>query len=110
MELRPTVPPGNAQRKLRGFEGEIARLRSEGYTIAAIRQALEDAGIKVGWATVQREATRPNKPSIAAKISRQLPVLTPQPPPDKPAPAPVDVDSFFDTHTANPLFRKKGKK
>ena len=104
MELRPTVPPGNAQRKLRGFEGEIARLRSEGYTISAIRQALEDTGIKVGWATVQREATRLAKPSIAA------PVLAPQPPPNKPAPAPVDVDSFFDTHTANPLFRKKGKK
>ena len=104
MELRPTVPPGNAQRKLRGFEAEIARLRSEGYTIAAIRQALEDAGIKVGWATVQREATRLNKPSTAT------PVLAPQPPPNKPAPAPVDVDSFFATHTANPLFRKKGKK
>lgn len=112
MELRPSAPPGNAQRKLRGFESEIARLRFEGYTIEAIRQALEDVGIKVGWATVQREAVRLDKPVTGVKTPSQPVAIPPTAPqPSKPSTRPaVDVDSFFDTKTANPLFRRKGQK
>lgn len=112
MELNPTTPPGNAQRKLRGFEREIARLRFEGYTIEAIRQALEDVGVKVGWATVQREAVRLDKSAAGARTQQQsahgLPAA--QQPSKPTTSAAVDVDSFFATKMANPLFRNKGKK
>jgi hypothetical protein len=113
MELTPSEPPGHARRKLRGLVSEIARLRAEGYTIRAIHQALADAGIKVGWATVQREVARLAEPSPVAKTGRQS--AQPSAPPGdsaKPEPtsrAATDVDSYFDQHNTNPLFRKKGQ-
>lgn len=58
MRLIPTHPPGQANRKARAFEAEIARRRSEGYTCAAIRAALADVGVEVSLSTVQRDATR----------------------------------------------------
>ena len=116
MQLKPSEPPGHARRKLRGLVSEIARLRSEGYTIRAIRQALEDAGIRVGWATVQREVARlaPASPAAAAPRARQpVPRPTPSAPTApaaaRPSPAAADdVDRFFDQRNSNPLFRKKG--
>ena len=113
MELKPTEPPGHARRKLRGLVSEIARLRTEGYTIRAIHQALVDAGVDVGWATVQREVARLAPPSPTATTARQPAT----PGEDEKAPAPrtssrhaVDVEGYFDQHTTNPLFRKKGNK
>ena len=116
MELKPTEPPGHARRKLRGLVSEIARLRAEGYTIRAIHEALAAAGVQVGWGTVQREVARLAKPSPAAP-ARQ-PAARPAMPSEAGKPASpgassrpaVDVDSYFDQHTTNPLFRKqKGK-
>ena len=117
MELKPTEPPGHAKRKLRGLVSEIARLRTEGYTIRAIHQALIDAGVEVGWATVQREVARLAPPSPAATTARQ-PASRPATPGEAAkAAAPrtssrqaVDVEGYFDQHTTNPLFRKKGNK
>lgn len=108
MELKPTGPPGHARRKLRGLVSEIARLRAEGYTIRAIHQALAAAGVEVGWATVQREVARLVSPSPAATTARQP--AAPREAAKSAAPRAVDVESYFDQHTTNPLFRKKGSK
>ncbi len=102
---------------MRGLVSEIARLRAEGYTIRAIHQALADAGVEVGWATVQREVARLAQPSPAVTTARQ-PAARPATPSEaakaarpgassRPA---VDVDRYFDQQTTNPLFRKKGSK
>lgn len=114
MELKPTEPPGHARRKLRGLVSEIARLRTEGYTIRAIHQALAAAGVRVGWATVQREVARLAQPSPTATTG---PAARPAPPVEASKAAPRassgvadEVDSYFDQHTTNPLFRKKGSK
>ena len=61
--LEPSGPPGRGNRKARAFQLEIHRLRDEGYSLAAIRAALADAGMRVSKSTVHREArpspTRP---------------------------------------------------
>lgn len=69
MRLNPKHPPGRVDRKARAFESEIARLRSEGYTCAAIRAALTDIGVGVSLSTVQREAVRclKSRPSLVVK-------------------------------------------
>lgn len=114
MDLKPTQPPGHARRKLRGLVSEIARLRAEGYTIRAIHQALADAGVEVGWATVQRELARLARPSPAVPAARQ-PAATPAEAakaawPGASLPTAADVDRYFDQVNTNPLFRKKGGK
>lgn len=58
IQLLPTEPPGRATRKARRFEAQIARLRTEGYSLAAIRRALAGAGVQVSISTVRREAIR----------------------------------------------------
>jgi IS30 family transposase len=40
------------------FSQEIRRLRAEGYSFEAIREALAKAGVAVSNSTVQREARR----------------------------------------------------
>jgi hypothetical protein len=115
MELKPMEPPGHPRRNQRGRVREIARQRAEGYTIRAIRQALDDAGIKVGWATVQREVARlAAQPSPAPRAARvgtakpAAPAEAGQPAPPAPRAA-LEVEKYFDHHNTNPLFRKKGK-
>lgn len=115
MELKPAEPPGHARRKLRGLVTEISRLRAEGYTIRAIHQALTNAGVMVGWATVQREVARLAQPFPPTASTARQPAARPAvpspaakaTPPSRPA---VDVEGYFDPHTTNPLFRKKGSK
>jgi len=58
MNLVPVRPPGPNARKARAFAAEIARLRAQGYTFEAIREALACAGVLVSNSTVQREAAR----------------------------------------------------
>ena len=91
VKLRPTEPPGNSKRKLRAFASEISRLRSEGYTIRAIRQALAGAGVEVGWSTVHREVARLGKPLAAARPplkTSEAPARPERPPPVKAVPSP----------------------
>ena len=59
MQLNPKQPPGRANRKALRYSADIHRLRAEGYSFEAIRQALLDVGISVSKATVIREASRP---------------------------------------------------
>ncbi len=61
MKLIPKQPPGRPNRKALAFEGEIARLRSEGYTCEAIWEALVEAGLAVSRSSVKREALRLTK-------------------------------------------------
>jgi hypothetical protein len=67
MNLVPVRPPGPNARKARAFAADILRLRSQGYTFEAIREALAGAGVHVSNSTVQREA---------ARAARQPPVIT----------------------------------
>ena len=80
MRLNPKDPPGRATRKARAFEGEIARLRSEGYTCEAIRAALVDIGLNVSLSTVQREAARRSKQASSSGAKGSSPVSSAEPP------------------------------
>jgi len=71
MRLTPLQPPGRITRKARAYEADIARLRSQGYTLEAIRQALADAGIDVSLSTVWREALRSRNGSAPAVAAPQ---------------------------------------
>ena len=58
MKLTPNEPPGRITRKAREFEADIAQLRAQGYTLAAIARALAAAGVQVSITTVRREVNR----------------------------------------------------
>jgi len=58
LRLAPRQPPGRLNRKVRAFAGEIRRLRDQGYTFEAIREALADVGVVVSRSTVHREVVR----------------------------------------------------
>ncbi len=60
MHLQPTRLPGRANRKALVHAAEIRRLRADGYSLEAIRLALEAVGVVVSRSTVQREVTRPD--------------------------------------------------
>ena len=121
MELKPSQPPGRATRKLRGLVSEIARLKGEGYTNAAIQEALAATGVNVGLSTVQREVARFGRGPAEAAIRPRPPDPPTSPPalfskPDEsqPAPRPTIGDEllgkYFDKPPPNPLFKKASKK
>ena len=58
MKLTTTEPPGRITRKAREFEADIAQLRAQGYTLAAIARSLAAAGVQVSLSTVRREVNR----------------------------------------------------
>lgn len=129
--LQPTSPPGRVTRKARGFAADIVRLRLQGYTLDAIRQALANAGIQVSICTVWRESKRVDALAVAARqpvrdasrahfedqqtsatAAARSPSLLPSPANAAP---PVLVpysgkefaDRFMSTRITNPLFRSK---
>jgi hypothetical protein len=57
--LLPSQPPGRLTRKARHYLPQIVQLRTQGYTLEAIQQALAAAGVPVSISTVRREAMRP---------------------------------------------------
>ena len=57
--LRPTHAPGRLTRKARHYLPQILELRAQGYTLEAIQEALEAAGVSVSISTVRRESLRP---------------------------------------------------
>ena len=115
MPLQPSEPPGHAKRKLRAYVKDIARLRAAGYTLRAVHQALVDAGVKVAWATVQREAARLESIQPASRLQKKpkkLPIRVASsshadPPEKKNSDS---VEQFFQQHNANPLFKRKASK
>lgn len=95
MGLIPPHPPGRLTRKARAFETDIAQLRSQGYTLESIRQALAAAGIQVSLSTVWREASRSK--DVDVPLPRSL-VHSASP---VPAPTPREM-SFLDLPTLDP--------
>ena len=58
MKLTTNESPGRITRKAREFEADIAQLRAQGYTLAAIARSLAAAGVQVSITTVRREVNR----------------------------------------------------
>ena len=106
MLLSPTEPPGRANRKLRQYVAEIARLKDDGYTIEGIRKAFAEKGIAIGWSTVYREVARLEKPGAVQSPNTAQPPTPSMKKTDTKA-ATVDVDDFFKTHVSNPLLQRK---
>lgn len=104
MDIQPVDPPGRPNRKLRAHLDVVKRLHEQGYSIGAIRKAFCEAGVVIGWSTVQREV---------ARLSR-VPTTTPPAAPETehvtaptPSPKRVDVAEFFASAVDNPLIKRK---
>ena len=118
MQLQPRRPPGRIDRKAAAYASEIARLRAEGYTYEAIREALADVGIQLSTTTLRREVRRHrhqggSASSLVRSASRTptnvLRSSPPQPPTRLPSAANTSgreiAQAFFNTHPSNPLLR-----
>ncbi len=112
--LQPLRLPGNAQRRALAWAPEIQRLRSEGYTVAAIQEALAAEGVLVSWSTVQREASRPDRvgnrqrtrssgePGTRASSSGATLAQTNSVPKKGSSPASVERESSLEKDTRSP--------
>lgn len=122
MRLQPKRPPGRADRKAAAYAAEIVRLRAEGYTYEAIREALGEVGITLSECALRREVRRHEKrtvgPASDAPPTPQLPPgprlsverpLTTGPPPSKDATGREIAAAFFDANPSNPLLPTKEK-
>jgi hypothetical protein len=67
-KLKPAGPPGRANRKARAFTTEIVELHQLGYTLEAIKQALEGAGVHVCRMTVHRELRRGQTEGVRSRM------------------------------------------
>ena len=66
MQLQPKRPPGRADRKAGAYASEIVRLRAEGYTFEAIREALAEIGIELSESALRREVRRHQQRIVCA--------------------------------------------
>lgn len=129
MNLVPVRPPGPNARKARAYAADMLKLRAQGYTFEAIREALAGAGVHVSNSTVQREVARaagqrradpdrtPSTTGAGAQVQPTMSVATPAPAAasqDNSSAAPVrdfdckqDAEEFFAAHEINPLFTTK---
>jgi hypothetical protein len=116
MKLLPKDPPGRTTRRARGYAADIGQLRAQGYTFEAIRQALDEAGVKVSKSTVQREMARLASASSSSSVAvtePSIPVSAPAAAPSPMAPSVVTdlrsgkeiAEAFAGTRITNPLFR-----
>jgi hypothetical protein len=120
VQLQPKRSPGRADRKAAAYASEILRLRAEGYTYEAIREALVEVGIELTESALRREVRRQQKwgvravpsarPQSQAPDASALPVPQPLatgPPPSKNATGREIAEAFFNAHPSNPLFPSK---
>ena len=120
MQLQPKRPPGRADRKAGAYASEIVRLRAEGYTYEAIREALAEVGIELSECALRREVRRHEKrttradtdvgPTSTAPAAPPLCVprpLTTGPPPSKSATGREIAEAFFNANPSNPLLPTK---
>lgn len=119
MRLQPKRPPGRADRKAGAYAGEIVRLRAEGYTYPAIREALAEVGILLSESTLRREVRRPQRRPFSvnsAQSTAPVPAFAQPPKPDaggiKPLRQAVPhgrevAEAFFSAHPSNPLLPKE---
>lgn len=118
MQLQPRREPGRSDRKAAAYAAEIVRLRAEGYTYEAIREALADVGIQLSEASLRREVRRHRRPADHTGSGVQPGSLAPAPatassPPPCTAVTSVPTGSsgreiaeaFFNANPSNPLIR-----
>lgn len=118
MLLQPRRQPGRTDRKAAAYASEIVRLRAEGYTYEAIREALADVGIQLSGSALRREVRRHQ---LVAQTGSQVRSAAPTPttaarssslpaslPPSLSRASGREVaEAFFKAHPSNPLLRAK---
>jgi len=114
VQLQPKRPPGRADRKAAAYASEIVRLRAEGYTYEAIREALAGVGIELSESALRREVRRQQKrvvrtvPDVRPPSALPAPqTLAAGPPPSTGATGREIAEAFFTAHPSNPLFPAK---
>ena len=120
VQLQPKRPPGRADRKAAAHAFEIVRLRVEGYTYEAIREALADVGIALSECTLRREVRRHERqtvrvvpqarPKFQTPDASSLPtpkVLATEPPSSTGTTGREIAEAFFNAHPSNPLLPAK---
>lgn len=120
MQLQPKRPPGRVDRKAAAYAAEIVRLRAEGYTYEAIREALAEVGIDLSECALRREVRRHQRQVVGAPPNAQPPSLGPATPPlsvTRPlATGPPSstnatgreiAEAFFNANPSNPLLPPK---
>ena len=123
MTLKARRPPGHAARKALVYAPEIVRLRQQGHTLDAIREALEDAGVVVSINTVRRELLKAAAatPLRVSATARPISAGTADPPAEAASPGPAlcpvtgptglpgkaIAEAFMRGRSTNPLFLKE---
>ncbi len=123
MSLQTRRPPGHGRRKALTYAADIIKLRGQGHSYSAIREALEDAGVLVSISTVRREVlkgtstTAALKPSVegpasqlglATRSKAAIPVTAPHPAPSTtPLPGKAIAEAFMRGRSTNTLFLKE---
>lgn len=120
MHLQPRRPPGRVDRKAAGYASEIARLRDDGYTYEAIREAFADIGIALSTSALRREMRR-LRSHLAIPAPPARPTLSPASPSPFPVVQPLAgaadpgglssrdfADAFFNANPSNALRNSKG--
>lgn len=120
MQLQPARQPGRNDRKAASYVEEILRLRAQGYTYEAIREALADVGVVLSITSLRREVVRRQlqpgslgreriaavAPTSAGQSS--LSMSTRSSSPGAPSGRQI-AEAFFDAHPSNPLLRATDK-
>ena len=120
MQLQPKRPPGRVDRKAAAYAAEIVRLRAEGYTYEAIREALAEVGIALSECALRREVRRYERRTVGVSLEVQpqsrapagpsLSVTRPLatgPPSSTNATGREIAEAFFNTNPSNPLLPTK---
>lgn len=120
MRLQPKRPPGRVDRKAAAYAAEIVRLRAEGYTYEAIREALAEVGIELSECALRREVRRHERRTVGAPPDAQPPALGPAspsisvmrplatgPPSSTNATGREIAEAFFNANPSNPLLPSK---
>lgn len=120
MQLQPRREPGRRDRKAAAYAVEIVRLRAEGYTFEAIREALADVGIQLSESALRREVRRQRRPTdrtpSSVRPASRTPAIAPASSPPASVPAASvptgssgrDIaEAFFNANPSNPLLRAK---
>ncbi|MBN8490778.1 MAG: hypothetical protein J0M00_05030 [Burkholderiales bacterium] len=125
MSLKTRRPPGHAKRKALTYAADIVRLRVQGHSLSAIREALEDAGVLVSISTVRREVLRgasataalepaaaPARPHAGlADREARVPVAPADPAPGATSlPGKAVAEAFMRDRPTNTLFLKESSR